>query len=101
MNGKWTQEAFDLYDQENPQIYAMFVRFALQVAHRRKRFSAKMIFHRIRWETMIGQDDGDFKIDDGWIAHYARKFIREYPQYDGLFEFRTRRNSYHREESLW
>lgn len=95
LHGKWTREAFEEFHADNPQIYAMFVRFALQVSERRKRFSAKMIFHRIRWETMIGSNDDEFKIDDGWISHYSRKFIEDYPQYDGLFEFRTRAKSYH------
>ena len=98
MNGKWTQEEFEEYHKKNPNIYRMFCRFALQIANKRKRFSAKMIFHRIRWETIVGDEYGDFKIDDGWISHYSRKFMKDYPQYDGIFETRTRKDSYFKGE---
>ena len=95
MNWKWSQENFELHHKTNPQIYDMFVEFALQVASRREYYSAKNIFHRIRWETMIEESASQFKIDDGWISHYARKFASEYPDHKDLFKFRNRKNSYH------
>jgi cyclophilin family peptidyl-prolyl cis-trans isomerase len=95
MNGKWSQENFELHHKTNPQIYNMFVDFALQVASRREYYSAKNIFHRIRWETMIEESASQFKIDDGWISHYARKFASEYTDHKDLFKFRKRKNSYH------
>jgi hypothetical protein len=79
MNGKWTKENFNLHDEKNPAIYELFVKFALQVAKRRSYYSAKNIFHRMRWETMIEEKESEFKIDDGWISHYARKFVNELP----------------------
>lgn len=94
MNGKWTKENFEAYDRDNPQIYSYFKRFALMVANRRPYYSAKCVFHRVRWETMISGDT-DYKVDDGWISHYARKFMEEYPEHDGFFKTRVRRNSYH------
>ena len=60
-----------------------------------KYYSAKAIFHRIRWESMIS-GEGDYKIDDGWISHYARKFIDDFPQHSGFFKTRDRQNSYHK-----
>ena len=95
MNGKWTKENFQEYDKQHPEIYEMFKRFALQAASVKKRYSAKSIFHRLRWETMIS-GSGDYKIDDGWISHYARKFIDEFPKHEDFFETRVRRNSYHK-----
>jgi hypothetical protein len=74
------------------------LRFALQVAKRRSYYSAKNIFHRIRWETMIEEKQSQFKIDDGWISHYARKFVNDYPKHSELFKFRERANSYHKGE---
>ena len=96
MNGKWTKENFEKYDEENPQIYFLFKQFALQAAQYRTRYSAKSIFHRIRWETMVTAKDSEFKIDDGWISHYARKFMNEYPQLSNFFETRLRKDSYHK-----
>ena len=94
MNNKWTKEKFEIYDAEHPDIWLMFEKFSLQVAAKRQYFSAKCVFHRVRWETAIG-NTGDFKIDDGWISHYARKFAKAHPQYENLFQFRVRRKSYH------
>jgi hypothetical protein len=98
MNGKWTKDNFISYDNAHPEIYRMFVEFTLQVAKKRKRYSAKNVFHRIRWETTVSDTLSCFKIDDGWISHYARKFAEDYPEYSSFFEFRTRASSYHGDE---
>ena len=93
--GKFTKENFEIYHKKNPDIYKMFVKFALMVAARRKYYSAKAIFHRIRWETVISGEGEEYKISDGFISHYARKFMNDYPQHKGFFQTRTRRISYH------
>ena len=49
MHGKWTKENFQKHDAANPHIYDMFKSFALQAAIYKNRYSAKSIFHRIRW----------------------------------------------------
>jgi hypothetical protein len=94
MNGKWTKENFNEYHKSNPEIYNLFVKFTNMATQRKKYYSAKAIFHRIRWESMIS-GEGDYKIDDGWISHYARKFMDDFPQHSGFFQTRDRRNSYH------
>lgn len=96
MHGKWTKENFQKHDADNPHIYDMFKSFALQAAIYKNRYSAKSIFHRIRWETMVTEYDSEFKIDDGWISHYARKFMLEHPHLVGFFEVRERKESYHK-----
>jgi hypothetical protein len=95
MINKWTKENFEEYDSKHPDIYELFKQFALQIAKRKNSYSAKSIFHRVRWETDIGDVGGDYKIDDGWISHYARKFAKEFPQHEYFFKFRVRKNSYH------
>lgn len=95
MNGKWTAENFEKHHAENPEIYEKFCHFALLAAAKRKHYSAKTIFHLIRWQTQIKENNGDFKVDDGWISHYARKFMDDYPEHEGFFETRLRKNSYH------
>ena len=94
MHGKWTKENFNEYHKNHPEIYDLFVKFTNMATQRKKYYSAKAIFHRIRWETMIS-GEGDYKIDDGWISHYARKFMDDFPQHSGFFQTRERRNSYH------
>ena len=95
MNGKWTKDNFVKYHEEHPEIYAMFVKFTLQITEKRNRYSAKNIFHRIRWETTVSDKVSEFKIDDGWISHYARKFAEDFPEHSSLFQFRERSSSYH------
>ncbi len=100
MHGKWTKENFEEFHKNNPRIYILFIKFTNMVIERkRKYYSAKAIFHRIRWETMMSSTThqllGDFKIDDGWISHYARKFMDDFPQHRGFFKTQVRHNSYH------
>jgi len=102
MHGKWTKENFEEFHKNNPRIYILFIKFTNMVIERkRKYYSAKAIFHRIRWETMMSSTThqllGDFKIDDGWISHYARKFMDDFPQHRGFFKTQVRHNSYHSE----
>jgi hypothetical protein len=98
MHGKWTKENFELFHIEHPEVYNLFKKFAFQAANKRSRYSARGIFHRIRWETMMqGTGDG-YKLDAGWSSHYARMFMEENPQLSKFFETRIRKNSYHKSE---
>ena len=97
MINKWTKEKFAEFDNAHPEIYKVFVKFAKQAAEKKTKYSAKSIFHRVRWETDVGDMEGDYKIDDGWISHYARKFVKDFPQHEDFFSFRVRQNSYHTE----
>ena len=99
MHGKWTKENFEQFHKNNPEIYDLFVKFTNMATQRKQYYSAKAIFHRIRWETMMSSDwkiQDDFKIDDGWISHYARKFMDDFPQHVGFFRTKVRQNSYHK-----
>src|SRR5210317_937939 len=97
MNGKWTKENFEIYHSENPGVYELFCYYAILAASKRKHYSARGIFHQIRWHTMMREKDGEYKIDAGWTSHYARKFMEDHPEHDGFFETRVRRQSYHGE----
>lgn len=99
--GEYTSENFELHDAKNPHIWKAFVRYSLQVAAKRKYFSAKAIFHRMRWDTAIGEADGEYKLSDGWISHYARKFMDEYPEYKGFFRTVRRRVTYFESQNEW
>ena len=96
MNGKWTHENFLEYHSKNPEIYSTFESYALRAARRRDRYSAKAIFHVIRWDTMVSGGEGEYKIDDGWISHYARMFMDRNPEHEGFFSTRVRSSSYHK-----
>ena len=97
MNGTWTKENFEQHHKKNPHIYDAFEKYALKAAKRKSRYSAKAIFHIMRWETEIEELDSDYKISDGWISHYARMFMENNPEHKGLFKTAVRKNSYHLE----
>ena len=85
-------DRFNEYDQSNPQVWQLFKQFArdaYQAGH--GRFSAQSIIERIRWKTSVEPRGGEFKINNDFVACYARKFHKENPHLDGFF--RTRHSS--------
>lgn len=82
---KWFLE----YDQQNPKIYEFFKRYALRSIERGfKHLSAEFIFNVIRWETPIKAGDEEFKVNNNAKPFYSRKFMQEFPQYEGFFRKR-------------
>jgi len=81
---------FEQFHHDNPRVYEMFKEFTWMVIRRgRKRWSARDILHRIRWETNVVIDDpSGFKISDHHSPFYARMFMHEFPQYDGFFSIK-------------
>lgn len=79
---------FNEYDNENPQVWEQFVRFAREAkAKGFKHYSAKGIFEQIRWHTTTTASDG-FKVNNNYTAYYARKMMVVYPEFQGFFRVR-------------
>ena len=75
----------------NPQVYAMFRRFTLQTIDAgRSHYSARAIFHRMRWHTGVETKGDEWKLNNNYSRYYARLFMREHPQHDAFFETRER-----------
>lgn len=83
-------ERFNQYHRDNPQVYELFKKFTFMAIRRgHKRLSAWMIANRIRWETSIETYSvEEYKISNDYIALYARKFMQDYPSYDGFFKIK-------------
>ena len=81
------QEAFEKFDSNNPHVYELFKKYTLDtIKTGRTRYSAITIIHRIRWHTNIETNSDDsFKIANAHAAFYARKFMKDFPQYDNFF----------------
>lgn len=80
------REKFDRYNEQNPEIWEMFKRFAFEaIRNGHKALSVCLVVERIRWETTISTSDPDFKISNTFKPFYARKFHQEYPMYGGIF----------------
>jgi hypothetical protein len=82
--------AFDHYHTANPAIYDHFKRFTFElIGAGRKYISADMVMHRVRFESEV-RGTGQFKCNNNFVAAYARLFMLEYPEHDGIF--RTRKS---------
>jgi len=86
------------YVLDNPHVWRHFVRFARQAARSgRKHYSARAIFHRIRWHLEVEvEGDHEFKINNNFSAVFARWFHRTHPQHDGFFRLRARVSENHK-----
>lgn len=87
---------FLAFHQENPIIYQLWDRFTRQaIAKGYQRVGSQMIIERIRWETTINiidarPDNGEaLKINDHHKPYYARLWMKNNPNYKGIFGTRT------------
>jgi len=81
-----------IFHQQHPEVWDLFVKFAFQkinagFAH----YSARGIWHRIRWETEVPTDTDPltFKLSNNHTPFYARAFMKKYPAHQGFFRTRT------------
>ena len=85
-----TQDDFQKHVEDNPHIYPMFVKFSLEAAQYNKRYSAQAVIERIRWETSVREKGSKFKFSHNWRSFYAKKFMNDFPEYDGFFTTRSK-----------
>lgn len=84
-----TKERFELFHAENPQIYRMFEHFTKQVINTgRNKFGAQVIAERLRWYSQVETVGDDYKINNDYVAFYARLFEENNPQHKGFFRKR-------------
>lgn len=77
------------YDYANPQVYEEFCERALKLARKgREHLGARMIVEVIRYFSMVEADGDVFKINNNMSSYYARKFMKDNPLYEGIFELR-------------
>ena len=83
------QRDFEQFDQDNPRIYELLCKFIDQaIARGFRRLGMQMLYERVRWEVMIETTDTEFKLNNNHVAYYARKWLREHPQYPDFFATR-------------
>ena len=74
-----------------PEIVDLFERLALKIAGQGwSRYSARGIFHRIRWHFQIDKGNRSFKCNNNWTAELARWFLTKHPEHPEFFELRER-----------
>ena len=86
---------FAEYHAENPHVYEAFKALAYEIrGEGHKRYGAKTILERIRWESAVRYRNSTLKfklnnnIKDRCSARYARLLIAEDPVFQGFFEIR-------------
>lgn len=97
MEKQATNERWWKYHNENPRIYELFKEITFRAIKKGKRkLSATLVVNVIRWERYIettDQKNGGFKINNDFVPYYARLFMRDFPQHDGLFVTRVLKSS--------
>lgn len=84
------QREFEVFHAENPHVYELFCRFAMQAIDAgREKFGARSIWERMRWYVAFETTgDDDYKLNDHHPPYYARMFMREHQECEGFFETR-------------
>ena len=74
----------------NPQAFALFERFALEMAHRKRRFGMKALAERVRWQVMATweTDAEGFKLNNNLVSFLSRELIKRYPELGRYIELR-------------
>lgn len=86
------EEKFWEFHKENPHVYELFDRFAQEaVKSGRDVFSIAMLTERIRWYTDIETTGSEFKISNNFRAYYARLWMKNNPEHNGLFRIKKLR----------
>ena len=91
---------FKRYHTDNPHVYEAFRKCAFEMRDTgRTKYSAKNIVEKIRWDYDIANTHDTFKINNDFIAIYARLLVYHWPQFEGFFEFRTMKAADRRDSS--
>lgn len=87
-----TQEQFEKYDKENPQIYKEFEKTTRTlIGVGKKNYSAMAIMQIIRWHSEVEGNDS-YKVNHNYFPLYARKFMDLNPEHKGFFRTKKLKN---------
>ena len=77
------------FHEANPDIYLEFVQRAMALwINGRTKYGARAIFQIIRYNTIVSGSKDDYKINNNYIARYARMAMAEAPQLKDFFRTR-------------
>jgi hypothetical protein len=83
------EKRFWIFHGENPEIYTLFCGYTdVLISKGFTRHGAKAIIERIRWFKNVETNDPNFKICNDHTAYYARKWLKDHPEYPDFFELR-------------
>ena len=81
------EKDFMTFHKANPQVRELFKSYTLlAIEQGRKRYSARLVVEKIRWDSGLTTDHHSFfKIPNAHSTYYARLFHAVYPSYKGIF----------------
>lgn len=85
---------FNEFHKKYPVVYQLWDRFTRECISRgMKKVGAALIMERIRWETSVAIEDArpdgkKLKLNDHHKAYYSRLWMKNNPQYKGIFNTR-------------
>lgn len=83
------EQEFDKFHAENPKVYELFCEYVGKLKDAGyEHYSADAIIHYIRFQESLRTNSKDFKINNNFVAFYARKYMSEHLQDDGFFRTR-------------
>ena len=86
-------KTFEQYDNENPEIWREFKKTTFEAISKGfKNYGSKGIFEIMRWHRGGGIKSDGWKCNNNYTSDYARKFMKLYPQHQGFFRTRTKKN---------
>lgn len=81
---------FKEYHEKNPHVWEEFKRLAFQMkATGRNKYSAKVIYNVMRWNSDIKATGEVFKMPDQYHAMYSRMLAHKHPEFLEFFNFRS------------
>jgi hypothetical protein len=87
---------FEDFHAAHPEVYREFRRIAHVLRYQRGygHYSADGIMHVVRFHTGANADrDGGFKVNNNFVALYARLLARNEPAFASFFNFRRRKEA--------
>jgi len=72
----------------NPEVAQLFLRFARELAARRRPFGIGLITERVRYECAISTSPSKFKINNNWRSYISRWLIAQDPRLEEWISFR-------------
>ena len=80
------------FARRNVRVFCDFVEEAFKVRSRRDRYSARTIIELLRHHTIVSDDSDTYKISDHLIPIFSRLSMYIFPELDGFFKLKGRKN---------
>ena len=86
------EEQFEAFHAANPHIMRRLVEIAWQAkAAGRNQMGIALLWERMRWDLFVESQGDEYKLNNNYRSHYARKIMADHPMLRGMFHTRELR----------